>query len=74
VAAASVRQGAVALAPPRAEVAVQRRAVEAALRAEAVVALPLRGKAAMVESQWRAVEAALRAEAVVALPLHAEAE
>ena len=63
-----------ALAPPCAEVAVQRRVVEATLRAEAVVALPLRGKAAMGESQWRAVEAALHGEAVVALPLHAEAE
>jgi hypothetical protein len=74
VAAALDRQGAVALTPPRAELAVQQRAVEAVLRAEAVVELPLRVKAAMVESQWRAVEAALSAEAVVALPLHAEAE
>ena len=49
-AAAAVRQGAVALVLPRAEEAVQLRAVAKALRGEAVVVdLPLRAEAAEVE-------------------------
>ena len=69
VAAAAVRQGAVALALPRAEVAVQLRAVAEALHAEAVVvALLRRAAATQVELPGRA-EAAM----VVELPRRAEA-
>ena len=74
VAAAAVRLGAVALAMPRAEVAVQLRAVAEALHAEVVVASlrravaasPLRAVAAMVELSLHADAAE------VELPLHAE--
>jgi hypothetical protein len=65
----------VAPALPRAEVAVQLRAVAEALHAEAVVKALLRhALAAEVESQRRAVvKLPLRAEAaMVELPLHAE--
>jgi hypothetical protein len=68
VAAAPVHRGAVALALPRAEVAVRLRAVAEALHAEAVVALLRRAEAAQVGLPQRA-EVAM----VVELPLHAEA-
>ena len=77
LAAAAVRLGAVALAMPRAEVAVQLRAVAEALHAEVVVASLRRAVAAEVASPLRAVaamvELSLHADATeVELPMHAE--